>query len=67
MGSCVSHVDPESLKLHAEAEEVLKKVSYSPCSPRPLVAEAGKLFCCPLHVSEILQEVHQMHLELQMA
>lgn len=41
MGSCISHVDPESLKLHAEAEEVLKKVGSPPYSARPRVA----IFC----------------------
>ena len=61
MGSCISHVDPESLKLHAEAEEILKKVCSRPLSTRLGVASDSAVFCLLLSVSEIPQQVPHIH------
>lgn len=62
MGSCISHVDPESLKLHAEAEEILKKVCSRPFSPEFGVASSFATFYCLLSISEIPHEVSHVGL-----
>lgn len=56
MGSCISHVDPESLKLHAEAEEILKKVCSRPSSAESRVACSSPILCHPLSLFEIIRK-----------